>query len=170
MRHRDGRRCRDVVDAIDPAAIDHAQLNTVEMLHARCEMIGGDCAGGARRAEALYRRATVASAVPRAVEHEVEWFCPVTGDAATVKRRLLAQTSGMMLDPATCRMYVAPARQLAAAGGDDTDRRVAGSVLVAIAKCFSRARQCDDAHGLLREANALVPGIDNPGELTSACQ
>lgn len=140
------------------------------MLHARCEMIGGDCAGGGRRAEALYKRVTAASAVAMAVQIESDSFCPLTGDLATVKRRLLAQTTHMMIDPAACRLYVAPARQIAAAATADQDRRVAGTVIVAIAKCFSAAKQCDDAHALLREADALVPGLDNPGELTSACK
>ncbi len=170
IRHRDARRCRDIVDAIDPGALDHQQTNSVEMLHARCEMIGGDCAGGARRAETLYRRVTVASAVATAVQFESDSFCPLTGDLATIKRRLLAQTTHMMLDPVACRTFVGPARQVATAAATDIDKRVAGSALVAIAKCFSSAKQCTDAHALLREADALVPGLDNPGELTSACQ
>jgi hypothetical protein len=50
------------------------------------------------------------------------------------------------------------------------DKRVAASVLVSIAKCLSVAHQCTDAHALLKEADPLAPGVDNPSELTSACQ
>jgi hypothetical protein len=131
-------------------------------------MVSGDCAGGERDARAYYER-TAPNAAKTGVQIETDLFCPIAGDAETVKRRLLSQTSRMSMDPTTCHMYLAPARKLASAAATDMDKRVAGSVEVAIAKCFSSARQCTEAQALIKEAAVLVPGIDN-SELTAACR
>lgn len=132
-------------------------------------MIVGDCAGASARLSALYVRTGVPADV--AVRIAADTWCPVDdprADAATRRRRLIRQTTTMLIDDSTCDLSVAPARALAKRDGA-SEPLVAAGVLTAVAKCMSTNRRCPEAHALLDEAIALVPGL-TVSELTADCQ
>ena len=164
MRHRDPATCAAVLARLDPSA----PAEQAELARAHCQMLaGGDaCAAGAARLAAFY----AAHGTPVvAAQSDADLYCP-PDEPATREHRLSRQLVTLRPDADACAGYLVPARAVAATAADPQARTVAATILAEIAHCLGEGERCADARGVLHEAGALVPAIDNPSELPGACR
>ena len=157
----DGKACRAQLAALtSPPATDYR----VAHLHALCEMVAGNCAGGTSELEALFRRD---GTPPGSAVYSADMYCPLTADPATRLRRL-----GRRIDSFSefdCDAYLAPARASAAVAATDRDRASVGHALLKIAVCFSHRGQCSTARTVLAEAQGFIPALAL-NELNAQCR
>jgi hypothetical protein len=172
QKHRDGAHCRAAFAAIDANALSHKDRTTLEVERQHCEMLVGNCAAAQGQIEAiLLSHGEKPDTAKFSAKFDSEYWCrpdDPTVDADTRRTRLLTQVDKFPPPPEACDYYVKPVRAFAKEAGA-SDPRGAAIALTAVAKCMSEAQRCDEAHALLKEAQKLLPALDET-ELTMDCR
>ena len=160
IQRYDGKGCRAALAALSAPAANDIR---VEQSAAICTMVAGDCEGGMRELAAAYARE---GSSDKAVPFMADEYCPLTNDPETRLRRLGKRVNRFKFE---CSAYVTPARAAAKVAESERDRRMVGSILAEIARCFSRRGQCDEARDLLGEAQVFIPALQLD-ELAAQCR
>ncbi len=166
IHRRDGKACNAALATVDLAALAAREHRRAQIDRAHCDMVAGDCDKGTAQLTTLYSGSNISNVVT----FDAELWCTVDVADPAVRLRRMERQAEYLIDPSACDHYVKAARAIAADAHDQRSKLTAASLLVSVAKCMSQAEHCDQAHTLLHEAGALIPGVDNPSELTSACQ
>jgi hypothetical protein len=162
IQRRDGKACRAALAQLaSPPKTDFR----VASLHATCEMIAGNCAGGTQEQRALLVRE---GSPPGAADISADLYCPLTNDPVIRLRRLQKQIS-MFETSLDCDAYLPPLRASARLATTDRDRAIVGSLLATLAKCYSIHGDCATARGVLGEAQVFIPALAL-NELAAACR
>ncbi len=127
-------------------------------------MIAGDCDEGTRQMAAVTARQGSGNG---SLAIMADLYCPLTSDPETRLRRLARRLD--MFHELDCQMYLRPLRESAKIAESERDRRLVGSLLNTVAKCFSFRGDCDRARDILGEAQVFIPALALD-ELASACR
>ncbi|MCX5746147.1 MAG: serine/threonine-protein kinase [Proteobacteria bacterium] len=161
IKRHDGKGCRAALAALStPPASDVRVLN----LHAICEMVAGNCAGGEQELRAVYTRE---GTPPDSAKFSVDLYCPPGDDPDTRLRRISKQISSSTYFD--CAYFLEPTRASAKVASSARDRQIVGSLLAQIAACYSKRDRCDVARAVLAEAQVFIPALAL-NELKASCR
>lgn len=156
IERRDGKACRAALAALtSPPPTDFR----VASLHAVCEMVAGNCAGGIQEQRALNVRE---GSPPDSAQITADLWCPVGNDL----HRLAQQVTMFNRE---CDRYLAPARAIAKTVSSADDKHTIGSILASLATCHSHRGNCDLAKKILGEAQVFIPALAL-NELNAQCR
>ncbi len=161
--HHDGKRCRAALARLsDPPPTSERYRS----LHAICEMIAGNCAGGTAEQRVIDAKHHMG---PESTAVTANLYCPPDSDPALKLKRL-----GMQISTRThfdCTYYYKLTHTAGASASSEQDRRTIGSLLASIAKCYSTTDppDCARARTVLAEAQTYIPALDEY-ELGMGCR
>ncbi|HWU87091.1 MAG TPA: hypothetical protein VN253_07440, partial [Kofleriaceae bacterium] len=147
LRLHDARACRKLIAAL-PGNVTPGARFSVESFAAFCDMMAGDCAGGAARLGKAY----TAQGVAMQLALYTDQYCPIEGNLETRLARLRTQvgahTMGPAMDLSWCDALIPPARKAAGEVSTGPQRGAITFALQQLAKCIGSAGRCDEARGL----------------------
>ncbi|HEU0032303.1 MAG TPA: serine/threonine-protein kinase [Kofleriaceae bacterium] len=162
-RH-DARSCRLALSTLPARLPDRRSDDLLAQARAHCEMIAGNCDGGAKL---FGDRFPLPAAGLQVV---VDSYCPPGNDPAVRLRRLSLQTLHRKSDQLDCAYFVEPARAARRAIATEADKQRVAAVLATLARCFAEHARCPDARALAAEATAVDPRLDPVSELGPDCR
>lgn len=178
IRMRDVPSCQKLI-ASAPANVHPGHKHSIDLLHAHCEMMSGNCAAGTARLGKLEPNGPGGSPVDPTIKaawlrSNVDTYCPITGDLDARVARLWSQVDGFTSrtgggNIAWCDSLVGPARTAAGEVTTAAQRKRVVMSLQRLASCMGGAGRCDAGRDLWALSVQLDPSAPSTPALGAKC-